>query len=252
MNTVCIKKVLISEGVCCISSFCLVQLAGKASTFSSLWNVIYGGLSLSSESSMLIVILLLLPIIVFPYMFSDIFCDELYSRLTYIFTRTAQRSRWVVKKTFELLGWTVCFVLIHALIFFLISSMRVSIDLMNFSYHQIVALLMNIWHLFLLSLIINFLSMKKDPCKVAISILTMHIGSFLFFVFFLSQYSKISIFVLPICQMVYYWHSIKMYEHLAPLSNSDFSVLYSVIYFGVFTFLTITITIKRIKKMDII
>ena len=248
-----LKRLLTATAICGFVLWLLVQPISEEETLVTFWRRIYGGLMLTKDINIMNLAMFVMPIVAFPYAFSSYMSEEWRTRMPYVFTRTAQRSVWVCKKAAGLLGWAFAFQALHAGLLVAVSAIRgVALDFSSFTVHEAGMLLLNMLHIYTVSLLISLLSIKLDPVKVAVSVIAAHLCAIVLYNFVLRQYAPFAAYLLPACQFYYFWHTVPGLEGISAFAEPSFTILYSVIYIAVLLVVTMIAAVRAVKGMDII
>lgn len=246
------KRIGTISAICCIPSFFLINL-GRGMPLSAILDVVYGGATLTKDCIIAVILAFFLPMLLFVYGFSNYFCEDMRTRMPYVFTRTNKRAKWLIGKTTALFGYSSLMYAVHLVAFLILSLLcRVQLDFSEVSVRHLQMLLLNVAHIFSVSLFVNLLSLKLDPVKVVICTILVHVGMFFLFLFAFVDAYPVLAFVFPACQFVYFWHDVQgVIAAVVPVA-SGFTVVYSFVYFLALISAVLGTAFWAVRKMDIL
>ena len=246
------KRIGTISAICCIPSFFLINL-GRGMPLSAILDVVYGGATLTKDCIIAVILAFFLPMLLFVYGFSNYFCEDMRTRMPYVFTRTNKRAKWLIGKTTALFGYCSLTYAAHLVILVTLCFLcRVPMDFSGISARHLQMLLLNVAHIFSVSLFVNLLSLKLDPVKVVICTIMAHVGMFFLFLFAFFEAAPALIFAFPVCQFVYFWHELPSVTAAVISVASGFTVVYSFVYFLALISAVLGIALWAVRKMDIL
>lgn len=252
MRTQYFKRIGTISAICCIPSFFLINL-GRGMPLSAVLDVVYGGAVLTKDCIIAVILAFFLPMLLFVYAFSNYFCEDMRTRMPYVFTRTNKRAKWLVGKTTALFGYCSLMYAAHLVIFVTLCFLcRVPMDFSGIGVRHLQMLLMNVAHIFSVSLFVNLLSLKLDPVKVVICTIMVHMGMFFLFLFAFLEAAPALIFAFPVCQFVCFWHELPSVTVAVISVASGFTVVYSFVYFFALISTVLGTALWAVRKMDIL
>lgn len=246
------KRIGTISAICCIPSFFLINL-GRGMPSTVILDAVYGGAALTKDCNIAVILAFFLPMLLFVYTFSDYFCDDMRTRMPYVFTRTNKRAKWLVGKTTALFGYSSLMYTVHLVAFLILSLLcRVQLDFSGIGVRHLQMVLMNVAHVFSVSLLVNLLSLKLDPVKVVVCTILVHVGMLFLFLFAFVDAYPVLAFVFPACQFIYFWHDVQGVIAAGISVTPGFTVVYSFAYFVVLITIVLGIAFWAIRKMDIL
>jgi hypothetical protein len=239
MNRSYDKRLLLAAAVALITSYFLIRNFSIGPSESLL--SFFDGTYLNAETNPFLIILLLLPSTLFLYLWGDFFKSDFESMCVYIFTRTKNRTKWLIKKVLILFSYWLAFYLIYAV------SMFVLLAVKNKNFFFLIKevpmllwiVLWNVLMMFPILLLENLLSIKIAPVKCVSIVILLHLIS----LSLLIMSPNALLFILPSVQAVYQWH-------FSVLPN--FTILYSVFYFLIIITVELSIGTVQLKRIDLI
>lgn len=219
----------------------------------------YGHVDLQGVQDLIPVFFWIAPQLILLYFLGNYISVHLEQNAVYIFTRTHQRSTWLLAKVF-----TLC---LYVLIYYFIQFITLWIVASSFGFQMndpqggiplileefTLLVLLNI----LILLMVNILSLKISSL-LAYTIVTGGNIASLFFSYFLNEY-QVGVGLIkwfPFTQGILSWHSqipSSLTRHLPNLFYlQDFSILFSTLYLVISSAILLVIGVKMLEKMDLI
>lgn len=217
-----------------------------------------GGFSLNEECTLNLVEFLgtLLPVIIFLYITAKFMLEDFAISAIYVFTRNGSKALWYFKQIYSIFYLSIIFTIVKistVLILGYLLHLKIS-EFDSFIKVLLFISILNILVLFILSLMINIVSLKFN-----ITVGYMVSYEFLTISSLAPVYSKgiirtTAAFSLPSNQMMLKFHDLRNLEEIVTFSVfvKNFSVMYSVIYLIVVSFVFVSIGYFIIKKLDIL
>lgn len=201
------------------------------------------------------ILIWLFPQLFLVYMLGSLLSNDLKNRAVYLFTRTNNRSSWFFSITTSLFLNTLLYYFIQYLLIILIGIVK-NYEIKNL-FVIFLSLILLVLTNFLLLLIINIFNLFFNMTFIYNIVLSVYI--FLILITgiigeYAPQYIRL-IVSFPFSHALITWHDISDINYLQKDSSfyiSRFSIKDSLIYIFLLITLSLFITVKKIKKMDLI
>ncbi|KML23302.1 hypothetical protein ABV89_14720 [Priestia aryabhattai] len=218
----------------------------------------YGSLDIPSIKYIVPLFIFLLPQMYLIHLFGDYLPKNFHRYSVYIFTRTENRTKWVLNNLKQLFI-NVC--IYYLILFLCVSIVGILKGLRIDSYSDLIIILylyilVIVFNYFLL-LLTNSLSIFLNSTYSYIITIFLHIFSMLLFgaTYELPNSSIFFIRLLPSVHSILTWHNINIINHKYSIINDyidGFYITHSILYILSLSFIIIFIVLHKLKRMDII
>lgn len=179
----------------------------------------FGGLRIGDSPDLFDIILTAAPYLLALYLFSSVMRDDFKINSVYVFTRMEKKSRWLNRKTGELLLQTLAvWLMLFFMAFFtgLCSGLRCSAPSLPLAGAYLALFFCNAASFFFFVYLLNVLSLRCGAARSFLYVLLLYVGSLIaaLALFNRSRAGNLVAFLLPASNQMYLWH-----EESAPFAG---------------------------------
>lgn len=244
-------KIAVAELISLLSAFYTVS---STKTYPASYSVfgLFSGVLVNSKFGILTLLFVLFPTLLLYFCLVEYMQDDYAICCVYIFTRSANRAKWFIKKAAGLFCWIIIFYSAEFLLLLFVAALSGSvIDFPAAVSVFLWTLLFNTLAAFMLLLPMNLLALKAG------TVISYFVGIFVYlFLLVTAMYGSAALSRwLPASQGMYAWHQTLFTEiqskfDVGPLLG--FNVWFSVAYMLIVVAAEMIIGVVIIKRMDLL
>ncbi|MDO6657183.1 hypothetical protein [Anaerobacillus sp. 1_MG-2023] len=256
------KNLLFTIGLSVISSWYYIGYANAVSSETSSIGMLifltYSSLEFSSIKHVIPVLIWMLPQFFLVYILGQSINNSFRNNAKYIFTRTNNRTKWLMKNVNQLFLNNFLFFIVHFSVVILMGYLNGMLIKTSYGLLIIgVVFFLQVSVSYLLLLVINISSLFFNLTYSYAVILSLHIFSIMIIGIIgeLTPQYLVLCKWLPVSHIFLAWHDLKMIEDFQSILTINyiqrFDLIFSIGYLLVCYLVIIWISIARIKKIDI-